>query len=46
MLETLGKREFYAAVRNELSLQFCNIQSLETFKNSINTFPFRKFFEK
>ena len=31
MLETLGKREFQAAARNELTLQLRNIQSLETF---------------
>ena len=49
MLETLGKCAFQAAAPhlwNELPLQRCNIQSLETFENSMKTFLLRQFFEK
>ena len=49
ILKTLGKRAFQAVAPqfwNELPLQIRNIQSLETFKNSIKTLLFRQFFEK
>ena len=49
MLETLGNCAFQAAAPhlwNELPLQRCTIQSLETFENSMKTFLFRQFFEK
>ena len=48
MLATLGERAFQAAAPhlwNELLLQLRNIGSVEIFKNSIETFLFRQFFQ-
>ena len=48
MLATLGELAFQAAAPhlwNELPLQLRNIGSVEIFKNSIETFLFRQFFQ-
>jgi len=48
MLATLGERAFQAAAPhlwNELPLQLRTVGSVETFKNSIKTFLFRRSFD-
>ena len=48
MLATLGERAFQAAAPhlwNELPLQLRTVGSVETFKNSIKTFLFRRSFQ-
>ena len=49
MLATLGERAFQAAALNlwnELPSQLRTIRSIETFKNSIKTFLFKKSFQQ
>ena len=48
MLATLGERAFQAAAPhlwNELPLQLRSVGSMESFKNSIKTFLFRRSFQ-
>ena len=48
MMATLGERAFQAAAShlwNEFPLQLRTIRSIETFKNSIKTFLFKKSFQ-
>ena len=48
MLETLGEHAFQAAVPhlwNKLPLQLRTIRSIETFKNPVKTFLFKKSFQ-